>query len=323
MWGCNSAETLFQDLRYGFRQLQSHPGFTAVAVVTLAIGIGANTAVFTAYKAMVARPLDARNPGEMVNLALIRHSGVTDPMFSYPDYETYRNSMHSFSGLIAFSPEMMTLSDAGGILSRRTAAAESGMGRLGLLPPGASHGEFASVFIVSESYLEVLGAKAIRGRSFASIGIPELIASPSVLISENYWQKRFGGDPAVLGKTIHLNGAAVQIVGITPHDFVSYIVVLRTREVGIRMAIGAQKRDILELILREITRPVLNGLLVGMFLAVGTSYLLRGLLYGVNTVDGISFIGVLFLFLAIALVAAYPPSSRAMRVDPMVALRYE
>ncbi|SPE40867.1 hypothetical protein SBA3_3980023 [Candidatus Sulfopaludibacter sp. SbA3] len=89
------------------------------------------------------------------------------------------------------------------------------------------------------------------------------------------------------------------------------------------MAIGAQKGDILALILRESTRPVLAGLLAGMFLAAGVSYLLRGLLYGLNAIDGISFAGISLLFLAIALLAAYPPSRRAMRIDPMVALRYE
>ena len=104
---------------------------------------------------------------------------------------------------------------------------------------------------------------------------------------------------------------------------VSYIVVLRTREVGIRMVIGAQKRDVLGLILRESARPVLAGLIAGILLAVGASYLARGLLYGLDGVDGISFAGVFRLFLAIALLASYPPARRAMRVDPMVALRYE
>jgi putative ABC transport system permease protein len=104
---------------------------------------------------------------------------------------------------------------------------------------------------------------------------------------------------------------------------VSYIVVLRTREVGIRIALGAKKRDILGLMLRESTQPVLAGLLAGVILSVGASYLLRGILYGVNIVDGISFVGVSFLFLAVALFATYLPSRRAMRVDPIVALRYE
>jgi ABC-type antimicrobial peptide transport system permease subunit len=104
---------------------------------------------------------------------------------------------------------------------------------------------------------------------------------------------------------------------------VSYIVVLRTREVGIRIALGAKKRDILGLMLRESTRPVLAGLLVGVTLSVGASYLLRGILYGVHVVDGVSFVGVSLLFLAIALLASYLPSRRAMRVDPVIALRYE
>ncbi len=99
--------------------------------------------------------------------------------------------------------------------------------------------------------------------------------------------------------------------------------VLRTREIGIRMAVGAQKSDVLGLILRESTRPVLAGLLAGMFLAVGASYPLRGVLYELGAVDDVCFAGVSLLFLVITLLAAYPPSRRAMCVDPMVALRYE
>jgi ABC-type antimicrobial peptide transport system permease subunit len=126
---------------------------------------------------------------------------------------------------------------------------------------------------------------------------------------------------AAVASTIGLFGLLLALMGI--YGTVSYIVVLRTREVGIRMAIGAQKRDVLGLILRESTRPVLAGLFAGMLLAAGASYLARGLLYGLNGVDGVSFAGVSILFLAIALLASYPPARRAMRVDPMVALRYE
>jgi predicted permease len=204
-------ETVLQDVRYGVRMLSRNAAFTAITVFALALGIGVNTAVFTAYKAFVARPLDARDPGRMVNLALTRDSGATDFTFSYPDYAAYRDSAHSFSGLIAFSPEHMTLSNTGGIMKQRTSAVGSEAGR---------HAEFASVFVVSENYFKVLGAAVLRGRAFESMSVAELAGSPSVLISENYWQKRFAGDPAVLGKTIHLNGAAVTVIGITPHDFV-------------------------------------------------------------------------------------------------------
>ncbi len=104
---------------------------------------------------------------------------------------------------------------------------------------------------------------------------------------------------------------------------VSYLVLLRTREIGIRMAIGAQKRDILGLVLGESARPVIAGLLAGMVLAVGVSELLRGVLYGLSAVDPLSFAGVSLLFLAIAMLAAYPPARRATRVDPAIALQYE
>ena len=126
---------------------------------------------------------------------------------------------------------------------------------------------------------------------------------------------------AAIASSVGILGLLLASMGI--YGTVSYIVVLRTREVGIRMALGAKKRDVLILMLRESTRPVVFGLIVGIGLAAGASYFLRGVLYGMNTIDGISFVGVSILLLAIALLAAYLPSRRAMRVDPMVALRYE
>jgi len=218
-------ETTWRDVRYGFRMLRRNAGFTAVAVVALGLGIGVNTAVLTAYKAMVARPLQAREPDRMVNLMLLRDSGGAEYLFSYPDYEAYRDSARSFSGLIATKIEQqLMLSSAGGIAGQRLPSsesrAESGLGRLGLLPPGPGNTEFSIVMAVSENYFDVLGARALRGGTFHSSSGPELLASPSVLISENFWRKRFAGDPTVLGKTIRLNGAAVTIVGITPHNYI-------------------------------------------------------------------------------------------------------
>ena len=214
-------QTILQDLRYGARMLCRNAGFTIVAVSALAVGIGVNTAVFTAYKAFFALPLDARDPGKMVNLALVLHSGATDPYFSYPDYEAYRDGLHSFSGLIAVrNAELLTFSGAGGVVSEHSSSAGSLLGRLGVLPGSASNAEFAATAAVSENYFSVLGVAALRGRTFKAEDTSSLAAFPLVLISENYWQKRFARDPAVLGKTVRLNGIAFTIVGITPHDFV-------------------------------------------------------------------------------------------------------
>jgi len=126
---------------------------------------------------------------------------------------------------------------------------------------------------------------------------------------------------AAIASAISLIGLVLASMGI--YGTISYIVVLRTPEIGIRMAIGAQKRDIFIQVIRESTRPVIAGLLVGMFFAGGASLLLRRVLYGVNLVDAISFVGAALLFFVITLLASYPPAWRAMRVDPMVALRHE
>lgn len=212
-------ETILQDLRYGARTLRRNGRFTAVSVLALALGIGVNTAVFTAYKAFIARPLEGRDPDSLVNFSLRLESGVTEARLSYPDYEAYRDGLRSFSGVIAFAIESLTLTDAGGAAGRRSTTHGSLIGRLGLLPPSAVNREVVSAFVVSENYFSVLGVPPVRGRAFDAIGLAELAASPSVLISENYWQQRFAGDPGVVGKSIRINGAAVTIGGITRANF--------------------------------------------------------------------------------------------------------
>jgi ABC-type antimicrobial peptide transport system permease subunit len=152
---------------------------------------------------------------------------------------------------------------------------------------------------------------------------PNLIATASTLDDLLRTTPSFAAASfsAAIATTVGLLGLFLAAMGI--YGTVSYIVVLRTREVGIRMALGANKRDIMRLMLLQGLRPVFAGLLVGMPLAVGASYLLRGVLYGLNGVDSISFLGVSTLFLAIGLLASYIPSRRAIRVEPVIALRYE
>jgi predicted permease len=211
-------ETLLQDLRYGARMLRRNAGFTVVAILVLALGIGLNDVAFTAYRAVFGRPLDARDPGRMANLALVLHSGATQPYFSYPDYEAYRDGLHSFSGLIAqSSEESLPLAYAGGNPGGNGPAAGSLAVRLGLLPFSAGNKEWVTTMVVSENYFSVLGVGPVRGRAFGDTS--ELASHPMVLISENYWQRRFAGDPALLGQTVRLNGVALTIAGITPRNF--------------------------------------------------------------------------------------------------------
>ncbi len=150
----------------------------------------------------------------MVNIGLSRDSGIVDANFSYPDYEAYRDSIRALNGVVAYRPLRVTLTSAGTRIDQRTSAAESAMGRLGLLPPGASNAEFARTYVVSENYFDVLGFGLLRGRMFTNS-----TDEPSVLVSENYWRNRFSSDPAILGRTIRLNNVAVTIVGIAPRDF--------------------------------------------------------------------------------------------------------
>jgi putative ABC transport system permease protein len=204
VWSIAWLEQFLQDLRYGARTLRRNVGFTIVAILALTIGIGVNTTAFTFYKAMFTRSLDARDPGRMVDLSLVHKSGDNDYDFSYPDFKAYQENLHSFSGVIAHNVDRLTLTGVSG--PTRKPGVSSILGTLGLLPADAINAEFAITFEVSENYFSVLGVHALRGRTFDALSAAELAASPSVLISENYWQKRFAGDPAILGKVVRLNG---------------------------------------------------------------------------------------------------------------------
>lgn len=201
---------MLQDLRYGMRTLRRTPWVSAITVFSLALGIGVNVTVFTAYKAFFLRPLDARNHEEMANIALTRESGAIDANFSYPDYEAYRDSVRAFTGIAAYRPQQLQLSSAGA----QPQAEASRFGSMGLAPPRPKNIEFARVHIASENFFQVFGVSKVRGRAFDSIS-----SELSVLISENYWQRRFSGDPSIIGRTIRLNELAVTIAGIVSRDY--------------------------------------------------------------------------------------------------------
>jgi predicted permease len=214
-------ESILQDTRFAIRMLMKHPGFTALAVAGLAIGIGVNTAVFTAYKAVMLQPLDAKDPRQLVS---VYRTSLHDPSaegFSYPDFEAYRDHNHVFAGLIATTGGPLSLTGVEGAPAVGAARGGGLASSFGFRFPSIVSGgaEFVNTVIVSENYFSVLGVNAIRGRVFLPRDVRELDAHPAVLMSENYWQRRFRGDPKLLGGTLKLNGTSFTLIGITPHDF--------------------------------------------------------------------------------------------------------
>jgi hypothetical protein len=129
---------------------------------------------------------------------------------------------------------------------------------------------------------------------------------------------RIGG---ILSSVVGVLGLFLACLGV--YGMVGYSVVERTREIGIRVALGAQREQVLGLVLRETARPMLFGTVIGIAVSAAISRLLAAMLFGLNPSDAISFGGVSLLLIAVALFAGYLPARRAMRVDPMVALRYE
>jgi predicted permease len=185
-------EDLSQDLRYALRGLRKHRGFTAVAVITLALGIGANTAIFTVINTVLLRPLPYERPDQLVVLTEM----ISDRLIgvSYPNFVDWRNQSTALENVAAMRVrESFNLTGAG--------ESERLQGRL-----------------VSANFLATLGIKPIRGRDFlAEEDQPG--ANPVAIISHALWQRRFGADETIIGKQLTLNGQQFTVIGITPPNF--------------------------------------------------------------------------------------------------------
>ena len=179
-----------QDIRYAVRILLKNPGFTAVAVVTLALGIGANTAVFSVVNALVLRPLPVERPQELAFLENARYG----PSQSFPNYKDIRDRNHTFTGLLAYRFAPMELETNGG--------AERIWG-----------------YLATGNYFDVLGVQPALGRFFNQNDDLRPGASPYAVLSYSAWLSRFGGDPAIVGKTIRLNRLPYTVFGVAPQDF--------------------------------------------------------------------------------------------------------
>jgi predicted permease len=190
--GVRPLEDLFHDLRYAARTLRRSPAFAAVAILSLALGIGANTAIFSLIDAVMLRRLPVSEPARLVQIT--RSWGTQPGSFSYPLFEHIRDHTQPFAGILAQS-------DGG----RREIA---------------FHGkpETVSTEIVSGSYYSVLGVTPVAGRVFSGgDGAPG--SEPVAVIGYAYWKRRFGLDPAAIGAAFTLHGTVFTIVGVTPPEF--------------------------------------------------------------------------------------------------------
>lgn len=210
-------DILLQDVRFGVRILRKNPGFTCVAVLTLALGIGVNTTVFTAFDALILRPRPVKEPKRLVAIFRTTH-GDDRGRFSYPDYVYYRDHNKSFSDVSLFAFGMgLTSSDlpAGGPEAVPRIAAAAGFEMPQLLQGSA---QAMVCYFVSGNYFQMLGSVPLRGRLLSQEDdLPN--SKPVVLLSGNFWERQFHSDPKVVGSVLHLNGVAFTVVGVTLVDY--------------------------------------------------------------------------------------------------------
>ena len=193
--------TLVHDVRYGLRMLAKNPGFTAVAVLTLGLGIGANTAIFSVINSALVRRLPVPDPDRLVRLHTTdqppntSQTGYNDTSLTEPVFEQLRQQHHVFSDLVAYVP-----------LSERTVAV-----RIGDVP------EEANVDMVSGNFFSGLGVRLTRGRGFTLED--EARHTQTAVLTYAYWTRRFGRNPSVLGQTLYVKGVPFAIIGVTSREF--------------------------------------------------------------------------------------------------------
>jgi len=185
-------QTIWQDVRYGLRMLVKNPGFTAVAVLTLALGIGANSALFSVVNGVLLNPLPFEQPERLVAL-YSRTPEFTHSSISYPNFLDWRHDNRSFSALAAFRAENFNL---------------TGMG----------DAERLRANMVSAAFFPILGVKPVVGRGFTDQE-DQVGGAPVALISEGLWKRKFGSSPGAVGNSIALNGKLYTIAGVIPASF--------------------------------------------------------------------------------------------------------
>jgi putative ABC transport system permease protein len=192
--GDKSMSTLLQDLRYGARILLKQPGFTLVAVITLALGIGANTAIFSLVNSILLRPLPFREPDRVVRLIQASPKlGLETWGISQADFAAYRDQNRSFETVAIYTSSAINLT-------------------------GAGEPERLPMANVTADFFKVFGSNPLLGRTFVA-GEDAPGKNLVCVISHAFWQRRFGGDPNIVGRMLNLNNTPTQVVGVMPAEF--------------------------------------------------------------------------------------------------------
>jgi predicted permease len=185
---------LFQDFWFGLRLLRKTPGFAIVAVLTLALGIGANTAIFSVIHAVLLRPLPFHNPSRLVAVNTTEPGRRDDIGVSYPVFLDWRSQNHVFEGLSAFRADDFTLT-------------------------GRAEPMHVTGAVVSANTFSLLGVAPILGRDFNPEEDQPISTGLPIILSHSFWQDRFGSDPNLLGETLTLSGQRFTVAGVMPPDF--------------------------------------------------------------------------------------------------------
>jgi predicted permease len=186
---------IWRDVRHGVRLLLKSPGFTAIAILSLALGIGANTAIFSLVNTVLLRPLPAERPEQLVEVYGTLHNGADYTLQSYPNYKEYRDrTTEVFNGVLAYRFAPVSLTSGG--------TSERVWG-----------------YLVSGNYFDVLGVRPVLGRGFTAEEDSVPGAQAVAVISYGCWQKKFAADPNIVGRNVPLNGRGFTIVGVAPKGF--------------------------------------------------------------------------------------------------------
>ena len=325
-----------QDFRYALRMLRKNAGVTLVMAASLAIGIGANSAIFSVVDALLLRPLPYPQPDRLAAIWL--HSPGIGILRDWPSpghYIDVRNENHSFDQMALAQSRSFTLT------GREQPLRIDGMR-------------------TQSSLLRMLGAKPLLGRLL----LPEedQPGKPAVaILTDRIWKRLFNSDPAIVGKSITLNGNPFTVAGVIQRGFMlnaevmpsegpmdkvdlflplplgadavnrrgdeNYNILVRLKP-GVsvpqaRVALGARPGDIIGLIVRHGMELAAIGILAGLAGAAALTRVMASLLFGVSATDAATFCAVAALLAAVAFAATVIPARRATRVDPMVALRQE